>query len=381
MGLADGLEKVFNPIARILRNPWIKIVFGTVIGGYALLLAVQYYGGRRLYDLIYSDLLKTGAFTNQYFLKAAALALTMVSLAFVPTILGLWLRLKSKIASLITGGVFTAWLVLLGALAAWHHPIFDTEDGTAQCNYFLNEDGKVVLRPIVFKVDPDTGTALRGIDSPIMSKWRAENPGASPTCKWPVEAAPLLPPPPPPRTPQPMTISDPDKWPWFIHGGAAVWYMRDRDGSYRYFDGPGKDPVTGEELTAVTRDVVDAARRLQAQRVRQLAIEAAKAGKEESVRHAGDALAKGNYDLVLTDCPSGEGDAQDDPCVALHQQAAHGKATALAMQSQQEVQRYELDEAVRSAQQALKLEPDNQPAKDILRVARALQRADAGPRR
>jgi hypothetical protein len=66
--------------------------------------------------------------------------------------------------------------------------------------------------------------------------------------------------------------------------------------------------------------------------------------------------------------------------VSLHQQAAHWKATALVKQSQQEVQQYELDEAVRNALLALKLEPNNQPAKEVLRLAQTLKRTGVDPK-
>lgn len=394
MSLADGLEKFVTPIANFLKKSWIKTLIWTVVVVYVLLVVSQFASGWWLYHLIYDDLEKTGTFANLYFLKAATTALTMIALAFLPTVVGLWLRFRTRTASLITGAVLVGWLVLLGVLTAstYRGPFGLT--GDIQCSYFLDEDGTVALRPMDRPVDRDTGQELKPADKNVIKVWRSENPGKTPNCNVPAA---------PPREPQRIAIADAHNFPWFGPRGAQVWYARDRDGSCRFYDAPGKDPVVGDELKRVTNEVVYEAQRLQDERSRTIAAQAAaevervrardaveqhqrkaKDAAEQRQRKATDAanaLAEGNYDLVLTDCPIGEGNAQDDPCVSLHQQAAHGKATALVTQSRQEVKQYELDEAVRNAQLALKLEPDNQPAKDILRFAQTLKRADAGPKR
>jgi hypothetical protein len=394
VSLADGLEKVFTPIANFLKRSWIKSLIWTVVIVYVLLVLSQFAGGWWLYHLIYDDLEKTGTFANLYFLKAAATALTMTSLAFLPTVFGLWLRFRTRTASLITGAVFVGWLVLLGALTAYTpRGSFNRLTGQIQCTYFLSEDGTVALRPIDQLVDRDTGQELKPADKNVIKEWRSENPGKTPNCNLPAA---------PPREPQRLAIADAHDFPWFGPRGAQVWYARDRDGSCRYYDRPGKDPVAGEELNPVTNEIVYEAQRLQDERSRTMAVQAAaevergkardaveqhqrmaKAASEQRQRKATDAanaLAEGKYDLVLTDCPNGEGNAQDDPCVSLHQEAAHKEASALVKQSQREVQQYELEEAIRNAQQALKLEPNNDPAKNILRLAQTLKRADAEPK-
>jgi hypothetical protein len=383
VSLADGLEKVFTPIADFLKKSWIKTLIWTVVIVYILLVLSQFAGGWWLYHLIYDDLEKTGAFANLYFLKATTSALTMISLAFLPTVFGLWLRFRTRTASLITGAVFVGWLVLLGALTAYTpRGSFNRLTGQIQCSYFLNEDGTVALRPVDQLVDQDTGQELKPADKNVIRVWRSENPGKIPNCNLPAA---------PPREPQRIAIADAHDFPWFGPRGAQVWYARDHDGSCRYYDGPGKDPVAGEELKPVTNEIVYEAQRLQDERSRTIAAQVAaevERGKardavaqhQQKATEAGNALAEGKYDLVLTDCPNGEGNAQDDPCVSLHQQAAHWKATALVKQSQQEVQQYELDEAVRNALLALKLEPNNQPAKEVLRLAQTLKRTGVDPK-
>jgi hypothetical protein len=53
------------------------------------------------------------------------------------------------------------------------------------------------------------------------------------------------------------------------------------------------------------------------------------------------------------------------------------KAAVLVGQSNEEFQEDETDNAIRDAVQALKLDPDNEAGKKILRLAQTLKRADA----
>ena len=53
-------------------------------------------------------------------------------------------------------------------------------------------------------------------------------------------------------------LVDPHKYPPFspVTGAAQVWYWRGKNGAYEFYDGPGFQPQTGEELLLVTPDVV-----------------------------------------------------------------------------------------------------------------------------
>jgi hypothetical protein len=59
--------------------------------------------------------------------------------------------------------------------------------------------------------------------------------------------------------PKLIKISDPRTYPWFdgITGEPRVWYYKFQDGTYQFYDRPGKHPVTGGDLTPITRSIVE----------------------------------------------------------------------------------------------------------------------------
>jgi hypothetical protein len=207
--------------------------------------------------------------------------------------------------------------------------------------------------------------------------------------------------------PQQINIKDAYTEQWFDRDGQPlIWYAQNPNGTERYFRGSGPDPVTGVELKPVTQSIVEEEKRredevnkeLQRQRGQQAQSDAAaaKAAKDQKERiatakkadavaeqhrqyaiDAENALAAGNYDRALEDCPDATQDVQDDSCASVHRKAAQMKAAVLVGQSNEEFQEDETDNAIRDAVQALKLDPDNEAGKKILRLAQTLKRADA----
>jgi hypothetical protein len=88
--------------------------------------------------------------------------------------------------------------------------------------------------------DPRTGDPLAVVTRDVIDAWRASlvKPG-------------------PRQAPQ---LIDLDKYPPFdsISGEPHVWYSGTSPGEYKFYDQPGHDPRTGEPLTLITRDIVDA---------------------------------------------------------------------------------------------------------------------------
>ncbi len=65
--------------------------------------------------------------------------------------------------------------------------------------------------------------------------------------------------------PHELTIQDAAAYTWFDPntGQALVWYSSSADGNFRFFDGPGADPQSGQKLSPVTPEFVGDLRRQQ----------------------------------------------------------------------------------------------------------------------
>jgi hypothetical protein len=400
--LAGGLESFFGRIARFLKRYWFVSCVVLPVVVYLVLLLGNIPVGTGLYAFIKGDLEETGVFPNGHLLNGASLILTAVSLAFLPTILWMALRLRHKKVTLIVGGIFGGWAIFLGILAEFTPRRPFTLTGIPECSYFLNADGTVALRPKDLSVDLQTGKKLELATGDVIEIWRTQNPGKSVSCESPTAVT--------PHTPHLITIADAHTYRWFGPDGALVWYVQDSDGSYRFYDGPGRDPILDGELKPVTRDVVQEAQRIQDEHTktvgsrvaaeaersraleeaeqrelknRQAAEEREKLNQEAARRRqvnaqdAERAFAAGDFDLALIDCPDVKHDLQDDPCASVHQEAAQKKVAILVKRSEEDVRKYKLDDAIQDAAEALKLEPESESAKTALHFAQTLKRADA----
>lgn len=181
--------------------------------------------------------------------------------------------------------------------------------------------------------------------------------------------------PPTPRPPQQVRVPDAYMEQWFdpLH-----WYVRDRNGGLRFFVGAKKedtDPVTGAVLAPVTKEVVyEVQRRQDVQEFTNRL-----AGRQQKARDAQKALDEGNYELALENCPGVDSEFRPDPCENLYHEAVRRKTNALLKRSKQEIHEDKLDEAVRDAQLALRIDPGNEEAKRVLALAQSLERAEGGP--
>ena len=96
--------------------------------------------------------------------------------------------------------------------------------------------------------DQETGDELLPISKQVVSLWREqEKKRKEEESRRGQEAA--------RRAPQGV---DPDKYDPFdpLTGKPRVWYSRDEEGHYQFYDNPGFDPRTGEALAIITRDIL-----------------------------------------------------------------------------------------------------------------------------
>ena len=177
---------------------------------------------------------------------------------------------------------------------------------------------------------------------------------------------------PPPRLPEQISVGDAFAEHWFA---PLHWYVRDRDGSLRYYDHEGKDPVTGIDLKPVTQDIVYEAERRQNDAERTRESRTRLAARQQKAANAGDLLLSGDYERALQACPGLDSEFNPDPCQVPYHEAARRKADALVIQSKAEMQDDKLDDAVRDAREAVKFDPGNQSAKAALSLAESLQKA------
>src|SRR5260370_40716809 len=65
--------------------------------------------------------------------------------------------------------------------------------------------------------------------------------------------------------PHELTIQDAAAYTWFDPNTRQplVWYLSSADGNFRFFDGPGVDPQTGQNLSPVTPEFIGNLRRQQ----------------------------------------------------------------------------------------------------------------------
>jgi hypothetical protein len=114
---------------------------------------------------------------------------------------------------------------------------FDLGTGEPIIWYYKNENGAIEIFDLM-GFDPDTGDELLPVTKEVVDAWKLQKQQ---------EAR---------KAPQPI---DPEKYAFFdpITGKPRVWYRRGENGDYEFYDRPGFHPLTGEQLTVITRDTIN----------------------------------------------------------------------------------------------------------------------------
>jgi TPR repeat protein len=119
---------------------------------------------------------------------------------------------------------------------------FDLRTGEPVVWYYKDTNGKIQIFDLM-GFHPDTGEELVPITKDVVALWKAQD------TERKTEGA---------RNP-PQRI-DPEQYAFFdpLTGKARVWYMRTASGEYQFYDNSGYHPETGEPLSIITKEVVDA---------------------------------------------------------------------------------------------------------------------------
>jgi hypothetical protein len=117
---------------------------------------------------------------------------------------------------------------------------FDERTGNPVAWYFKSSNGDIEIFDLM-GFHPDSGVELLPVTRDIVTNWKSQI----------ARRAPRL-------------IDDPEKFGFFdpITGNARVWYMREANGSYDFYDNLGFDPHSGNELTAINKDAIGEWRKL-----------------------------------------------------------------------------------------------------------------------
>jgi serine/threonine protein kinase len=194
--------------------------------------------------------------------------------------------------------------------------------------------------------------------------------------------------------PHELTIQDAAAYTWFNAntGQALVWYSSSADGNFRFFDGPGVDPQTGQNLSPVTPEFVGNLRRQQSPQAvpqkQKAQITASSKGKETPVNDSAadrlredaqlEAMAQEaqlavnaeDYRKAVDVCTKVlSALAGSQPCTAIRQHASIKLAEQFVNESTAYWEKGEFDKALRSAEKALDLDPANKNAAKLKRLA------------
>jgi hypothetical protein len=115
---------------------------------------------------------------------------------------------------------------------------FDPRSGEPIVWYYNGKDQTIEIYDLM-GFQPDTGEELLPVTKDIVSEWRKQE----------VD-----------RTRRgPQLIQQPEKYVFFDprNGAARAWYWTSSDGRYEFYDGPGFQSQTGDQLQIVTREIVD----------------------------------------------------------------------------------------------------------------------------
>ncbi len=194
--------------------------------------------------------------------------------------------------------------------------------------------------------------------------------------------------------PHELTIQDAAAYTWFDPNTrqALVWYSSSADGHFRFFNGPGKDPQTGQNLSPVTPEFVGNLSRQQSLQVvsqkQKAQITASSKSKETPVNgSATDRLREDAQLEVMAQEAQLAVNAEDyrkafdvctkvliasagsEPCAAIRQHSSIKLAEQFVKESTAYWEKGEFDKALRSAEKALDLEPANKNAAKLKRLA------------
>jgi serine/threonine protein kinase len=198
-----------------------------------------------------------------------------------------------------------------------------------------------------------------------------------------------------PPGPHELTIPDPATYSWFDAGTKqpAAWYAALSDGSYHFFDGPGVDPKSGQNLIPVTPEFVghlraqNAAAQPAAPKRKPATVAASNAQTppegdsaaerlredarlESLAQEAQQALNDGDYGTAIDFCSKVlSANAGSQPCTAIHQHASIKLAEQFVEEGTAHWEKGEFDQALHSAEKALELDPANQRAAKLKQLA------------
>ena len=203
-----------------------------------------------------------------------------------------------------------------------------------------------------------------------------------------------------PVGPRELSIPDAAAYTWFnpTSKQAVVWYSNPTPGNYRFFDGPGADPQSGHVLNPVTPEFVAGLKKQQAPPVvappvsapkqktkitaaapknkeKQLRDSAANQAQQEARMQAlaqeGQlALENEDYRKAIDICGQVlSASAGSQPCAAIHQHAAIKLAEQLVNEAAAHWEKGDFDDALRSAEAALALDPANKNAARLKKLA------------
>lgn len=186
--------------------------------------------------------------------------------------------------------------------------------------------------------------------------------------------------------PREIHIANPAGYAWFdVAGRPRVWYGQDLDGHYHFFDHAGVNPNTGHPLQPVTEDVIQQAKKqLAAAATSRRSAEARQAAAAAKAQDATDAqdLTKqaqaqfdaGDYQGAMDNCGRALNKAPNNAeCTTIRQRASVKLAQQLVNKGQSQLERGQLDEAVWSADEAMKLDPSNRNAAKLKLLALKLK--------
>ncbi len=202
-----------------------------------------------------------------------------------------------------------------------------------------------------------------------------------------------------PPSPHELTILDPAGYAWFdsTTKQPVVWYAALSDGSYHFFDGPGVDAKSGQNLIPVTPEFVS---HLRAQNApaqpaapkHKLSSVAASnsqtppdtdsaadrlredARLESLAQEAQQALNDGDYGTAIDFCSKVlSANPGSQPCTAIHQHASIKLAEQFVEEGTAHWEKGEFDQALHSAEKALELDPANQRATKLKQLAQHMK--------
>ena len=185
------------------------------------------------------------------------------------------------------------------------------------------------------------------------------------------------------KPPKEISVKNAQSIEWFdrVTGQPRVWYSAVSDHEFRFFDGRGVDPHTREELKPVTPEIVESIQRQQASQIAArkdvkikesaTARQAQKESEaEELTQRAQSALESKDYQSAFDMCSQVlRASAQNQTCITVKQHSSMKLSEQLVGQGQAHLEKGEFDEAMWSAEKAMELDPSNQNALKLKKLA------------